>query len=109
MLFAWMSRLDSSFPVVGPSSNEPLPPLASSTPQFVTPVTVLPSMERSPIVLLKFPQHAARTKIPPPTAPSMVFERIPMFRATLFCECWIGSRDGDRSEEHTSELQSPCN
>src|ERR1035441_189148 len=61
------------------------------------PVSVLPSMERLPMVLLAFPQHAACTKIPQHPASPMVFARMAIFRAMLFSEYWIGRRDGSAS------------
>src|ERR1017187_6949846 len=89
MVFAWTSRLDSVLPVEGLLKYPPLAP-----PMSCRPVIVLPSMERVSIVLLAFPQHAASAKIPKPPASPMVFERMPIFRAMLFSEYWIGRRDG---------------
>src|ERR1700693_5182581 len=93
MLFAWISTLDSVFPVVG-LLGYPLAPPVSSTPKFVRPVIVLPNIERLAMVLLAFPQQAACAEIPNPKGPAKVFERMLRFRRMLFSEYWIGSRDG---------------
>src|ERR1039457_6194696 len=100
MLFAWISTLDSEFPVEGLLKYPPLEPPSRCT----GPVIVLPSMERLSISLLAFPQHAAMATTPKPTAPSMVFERTPIFRAMLFSEYWIGLRDGNWSSLAASPL-----
>src|SRR6266850_4852507 len=46
---------------------------------------------------------------------STLFPYTTLFRSDLACaltkalECWVTALDQVRSEEHTSELQSPCN